>query len=306
MPADTEWDRYFRAGLATMTGGFSPVPLQAAMFDWAAHLAMSPARQTELAALAMEEWVRLAGLAMQATRAGGPCEPCARSLPQDRRFRHESWQIAPFSLYAETFLALERWWQKATTGGRGASAANRALLDFVSRQALDTIAPSNFPATNPEILERIMTTGGRCLVEGALNAAEDWTRKASGQRPRSTDDFIVGKTVATTEGSVVLTTPLCEVIQYRPHTATVRPEPVLMIPAWIMKYYILDLSPGNSLVRHLLDAGFTVFMISWKNPTREDRDIGFDDYRRLGLLPALQAVLAITGARRAHAVGYCL
>ncbi|KAA5602406.1 PHA/PHB synthase family protein [Blastochloris sulfoviridis] len=306
LPAEADWDRYFHAGLAALTGGFSPIPLQTALYNWAAHLATSPARQAELSLLMVQEWTRFAGLAMQTAMAGGTSEPAARALPQDRRFRHDSWRIAPYALYAEAFLGIERWWREATTGGHGIAAADRALLEFVARQALDTVAPSNFPATNPEILERIMTTGGRCLVEGALNAAEDWTRKASGQRPRSTDAFVVGKTVATAEGSVVLTTPLCEVIQYRPRTATVRPEPVLMIPAWIMKYYILDLSPANSLVNHLLEAGFTVFMISWKNPTPEDRDVGFDDYRRLGLLPALQAALAITGARRAHGVGYCL
>ena len=306
LPAEADWDRYFHAGLAALTGGFAPVPLQTAIYNWAAHLAMSPARQAELSLLMVQEWTRFAGLAMQTTMAGGTCEPCTRALPQDRRFRNESWRIAPYALYAEAFLGIERWWREATTGGHGIAAADRALLEFVARQVLDTVAPSNFPATNPEILERIMTTGGRCLVEGALNATEDWTRRASGQRPRSTDAFVVGKTVATAEGSVVLTTPLCEVIQYRPRTATVRPEPVLMIPAWIMKYYILDLSPENSLVKRLLEAGFTVFMVSWKNPTPEDRDVGFDDYRRLGLLPALQAALAITGASQAHAVGYCL
>ena len=118
--------------------------------------------------------------------------------------------------------------------------------------------------------------------------------------------FKPGETVALTKGAVVKRTDLAEIIQYSPTTKSVRAEPVVIVPAWIMKYYILDLQPENSLIKHLVDSGFTVFCISWRNPTSRDRDVGFDEYRREGLMPAISAALAITGADRAHLVGYCI
>jgi polyhydroxyalkanoate synthase len=179
-------------------------------------------------------------------------------------------------------------------------------VTFAARQLLDTAAPSNFLWSNPAALARSFSTGGTNLVRGFLNYSEDLMRAAAGQEPAGSEAFRVGKTVAVTPGKVVHRTPLAEIIQYAPATGHVRPEPVVIVPAWIMKYYILDLSPSNSLVKFLIEQGFTVFIISWKNPGSEDRDAGFDDYRIQGLLPAIEAATAITGAKHVHAVGYCL
>ncbi len=298
-------DRAFRSGLARLTGGLAPSALAGAFFDWAVHLAASPGKQLELAGRAMTAAAENAAFAAHCARGGGD-DPCRCALPQDNRFRAAEWRTFPFNVYAHSFLAIERWWEQATTGVRGVSKQHESAVAFAARQLLDTAAPSNFIWTNPAALERTGSERGMNLVRGFTNLLEDARRMAAGQGPVGTEAFQVGKTVAVTPGKVVHRTPLAEIIQYSPATDRVRPEPIVIVPAWIMKYYILDLSPANSLVRFLTQQGFTVFMISWKNPGAEDRDVGFDNYRIQGVLPAIEAAIAITGAERVHTVGYCL
>jgi polyhydroxyalkanoate synthase len=298
-------DRALRAELAQATVGLSPWALSEALFDWAMHLAYSPGRRMELAGEAatgaldtmFEAWRCLGATAI---------DPCERALPHDERFRDPAWNTFPFNANAHAFLSVERWWEAATSGVRGVSRQHAAAATFAARQMLDTLAPTNFVATNPLVLRRTLEEGGRNLARGLSHWLEDMERRRSGMPPVGGERFTVGKTVAVTPGKVVHRTRLAEIIQYAPATARVRPEPIVIVPAWIMKYYILDLSPVNSFVRYLTEQGFTVFMISWKNPGTDDRDVGLDDYRTEGFLPALEAALAITGARQAHALGYCL
>jgi polyhydroxyalkanoate synthase len=305
MPAFRHIDRAFHAGLAHWTGGLTPSALIGALADWGTHLATSPGKQLELAALAGAGLRDNAAFALSCA-SGQETDPCGCALPQDRRFRTPEWRQYPFNLLAHGFLSVERWWEAATTGVPGVSRRHTDMATFLLRQWLDVFAPSNFVATNPQVLARTQAHHGMNFVRGGLNLLDDVARAAAGRPPAGLESFKVGETVAVTPGKVVHRTPIAEIIQYAPTTATVHPEPVVIVPAWIMKYYILDLSPQNSLVRYLTERGFTVFMISWKNPGSEDRDVGFDDYRTQGVLPAIEAALAITGAGRAHAVGYCL
>jgi polyhydroxyalkanoate synthase len=299
-------DRSLHAALARFTGGLSPAALGSAYLDWAVHLAGAPGKRLQLLDKAIRKSVRFANYAMRCALEGGRSECCIEPLSQDRRFAGDNWQTWPFNFISQAFLLQQQWWHNATVGVRGVSKRHQDMLAFGSRQLLDMIAPSNFPLTNPEILERTISTGGFNLVKGMQHFLDDWERAVSGKKPVGTDRFVVGKDVAITPGKVVYRNGLIELIQYAPATENVRPEPILIVPAWIMKYYILDLSPQNSFVKYLTEQGFTVFMISWKNPGPEDRSLTMEDYRSSGILAALEIIDSIVPKRKVHAVGYCL
>ena len=299
-------DRSLHAAMARFTVGVSPMTLIGAYADWAAHLSYSPGKQLQLAEKAVRKWLRLVTYANRSTFAQDGREPCIEPLPQDRRFLDEAWRKFPYDLIYQSFLLTQQWWHNATTGIHGVNAQNEKIVAFGTRQWLDVFSPSNHLLGNPEVVERTRTEMGMNLVRGAQNFLEDWERMAAGRKPVGTEAFRVGHDVAVTPGKVVYRNRLIELIQYAPATADVRSEPVLIVPAWIMKYYILDLSPQNSLVKYLNEQGYTVFMISWKNPGPGDRDLSMEDYRTLGVMAALDAVSAIVPGRKAHAVGYCI
>ncbi|BAR54069.1 poly-beta-hydroxybutyrate polymerase [Bradyrhizobium diazoefficiens] len=290
--------------LARFTGGISPVALSLAWLDWGTHIAAAPERRMQM----FRNGLRDTGMLLQAVAHATSQKPWSVIEPQgrDRRFKDPQWETAPFNLLAQAFLLSERWWHDATTGVRGVSHANEAVVEFSVRQMLDMLAPSNFAATNPQVLEKAFQSGGENFVFGWQNWCSDLMRLLSVSKPAGDEQFVVGKTVAATPGKVVYRNDLIELIQYHPTTAQVRPEPILIVPAWIMKYYILDLSPQNSLVRYLTGQGFTVFAISWRNPDAKDRDVAFDDYRKLGVMAALDMIGRIMPDRKTHALGYCL
>lgn len=290
------------AALWPLPPAVAPTAAVSAFADWAMHLAASPAKQWELAQLGVEQWQRV----LRAVACGGASAGCAEPLPQDKRFADPGWREPPQWLAMQAFLLAEQWWQHATTGVSGMSRHHEHMVSFAARQWLDMLAPSNSVLLNPVVRRRSVERAGLNLIDGALHALEDAWRDGLDLPPAGADAFQVGVQVAATPGTVVLRNALIELIRYAPTTTTVHAEPILLVPAWIMKYYILDLSPHNSLVRFLVDRGFTVFAISWKNPGPEDRDLGLDDYARLGVLAALDAIGQINGDAPVHAVGYCL
>jgi polyhydroxyalkanoate synthase len=304
-------DRTLHAMLARLSGGISPVALLLAYTDWLSHLAASPQRQIEIAQEAVVDTRRFWDGAQRFFSPGQGPWSLIKPQPQDKRFGRPEWEQPPFNLMAQAFLLGQQWWHDATTGVRGVAKQNEAIVEFSIRQMLDVMSPSNFAATNPEVLRRSFDSGGNNFVRGWQNFCDDWIRLVSagldaGLGPVTTSDFVVGKTVATSRGQVVFRNELIELIQYCPTTEKVHPEPILIVPAWIMKYYILDLSPQNSLVKYLTDEGFTVFMISWRNPDAADRETAFDDYRKLGVDAALDTIGSIVPGRRVHTLGYCL
>ena len=280
-----------------MTGGISLSAIGLAFLDWGVHLGNAPFRRVELMQNAIRQCARFAAA------LGGA--PAATPLPHDPRFRDPAWRQPPFALIAQAFLLSEEWWANAATGPAGVNRVNQRIVSFGIRQLADMVSPSNLPWLNPEVIRATVQSSGQNAVNGAVNLLTDMRQAMSGQ-PLAAGDFRVGRDVAVTPGKIVFRNELIELIQYTPTTATVQREPVLIVPAWIMKYYILDLSPGNSLIRHLVAQGHTVFAISWRNPGPEMRDTTFDDYRSKGLLAAIDAVSDICNGAKVHACGYCL
>jgi polyhydroxyalkanoate synthase subunit PhaC len=299
------FDRMVNAAVGRFTLGLSPVAMGMAYYDWLLHLAGSPGKQFQLVEKAMRKNNRFAHHVVQ-SMTDPQTPPCIEPLPQDQRFRDESWQQPPYKFTYQSFLLNQQWWYNATTGVRGVSDDHEQMVEFFSRQLLDMWSPSNHPLLNPEILQATYAESGANLVRGATHFIDDVGRKMRGDPPAGTERFRVGENLAITKGKVVYRNRLIELIQYTPTTETVCREPVLMMSAWMMKYYIMDLEPHDSLVKYLVDHGHTVFMVSWKNPGSEDRDLGMEDYRRLGFMAALDAVTKIVPDQKVHAVGYCL
>ena len=283
---DTQgFDAQWHSILGKLTGGLSPAALTTAYVDWWLHLIGSPEKQSQLVKQA---------LTAQATQDVKP----------DPRFANSAWDMFPFNAYAHGFLATQHWWDTATTNISGVDPKHAQMVNFAARQWLDMMSPSNFAATNPQVQMRTREESGQNLTRGARYWIEDFNRLLTKQ-PRKSFGFSVGQELATTPGDVVLRNDLIELIRYHPTTTKVHPEPILIVPAWIMKYYILDLTAQRSLVAYLRDQGFEVFIISWKNPNAGDADLSMQDYVDLGVRAAIAKIKEL-GHDRLHAAGYCL
>ena len=297
--AQADVERQLRAQLAALTGGLAPDDYLEAWWQWYLNVATHPPRQAQLAHSAYEKLLDTWQFAAQA--ASG------RALAPERDthgFSDDAWNVWPFNVYARTYANWASWWHQALAPS--AADPKLARAGFAGRLLLEAASPANFLHTNPELLNKTAAESGHNLIRGLKNWLEDAQRLGSGARAPGTERFEVGKDVAITPGKVVFRNRLMELLQYSPQTPDVYAEPVLITPAWIMKYYILDLSPRNSLVRFLVEKGHTVFMISWKNPGTADRDLGLDDYVQLGFLDALAEVRRRVPRQPVHAVGYCI
>lgn len=226
-------------------------------------------------------------------------------LPADKRFEDEAWRRnLAFDVLKQIYLITGQWMVDMADGLAEPSPELHKRVRFWTQQYVDAASPSNFVAANPEVLQEIVRTGGVNLLHGVQNLVSDLQSGRISMVPEGS--FKVGKDLAITPGKVVYRNRLIELIQYTPTTARVRAIPILAIPPWINKYYVMDMRPANSMYRYLVGAGLTVFTISWKNPDESVLDLEWADYMEMGIIEALRVVQAITGSGKVNTVGYCL
>ena len=241
--------------------------------------------------------------------AKGKLTPPEDDTPKDRRFSNPLWESHPwFNYLKQQYLMSAEAIMAATKTVEGLSETDRKRLDYFTRQIVDMLSPTNFLATNPDALARAVETEGESLVRGLENLVRDIESHQGDMVVTLADPgaFRVGENLATTEGAVVYRNRLFELIQYAPATETVYRTPLIIFPPWINKFYILDLKPANSLIRWIVEQGYTLFVVSWVNPDETYRDTGIDDYVRDGYLAAIEQVKAITGEDQVNAIGYCI
>jgi poly[(R)-3-hydroxyalkanoate] polymerase subunit PhaC len=240
---------------------------------------------------------------------GAPAEPIATPKAGDKRFRHEDWEkYFLFDYIKQGYLITSRWLHETVASVEGLDEATKRKVDFFTRQYIDALAPSNFALTNPEVFRETITSGGQNLVRGLNNLLDDINR-GNGQLKISMTDtkaFELGVNIATTPGKVIFQNSLMQLIQYEPSTKKVAKRPLLVMPPWINKYYIMDLREKNSLIKWTVDQGITVFVISWVNPDADLAHKDFEDYLREGPLAALDAIAKATRETEVNALGYCL
>jgi polyhydroxyalkanoate synthase len=289
-------------------GMADPQAIGAAFFELTARLMADPARLFEAQ---MALWNDYLTLWQRTTERlmGQPAEPVIEAAPDDRRFRDREWRDnAVFDYIKQSYLLCARYIQGAVKEVGGLDEQTGRKVDFYTRQFVDAMAPSNYVLTNPEVLRATVESGGENLVNGLKNLLDDLERGKGHLAISMTDmaAFKIGGNVATSPGKIVYQNDLIQLIQYAPTTETVHRRPLLIMPPWINKFYILDLRPENSFIRWAVGQGHTVFVISWVNPDERLSGKSFGDYMKEGPLAALDAMAAATGEKEANVIGYCL
>src|SRR5688572_25779316 len=279
-----------------------------AYMDLYAKMAADPAR---VASMSMNLWIDYARL-WQSTwmkMLGVQSAPIAVPAKSDSRFKDEDWSANfLFDLIKQSYLISARHIQHAVSQVEGLSPESEKKVAFFTRQAVDALSPTNFLMTNPQVLRETLSSGGQNLVGGLNNLLADIEKGGGELRISMTDEkaFKLGENVATTPGSVVFENDLMQLIQYKPMTDKALKRPLIIVPPWINKYYILDLREKNSFIRWAVGQGHTVFVVSWVNPDASLAQKGFDDYMAEGAIAAIDAVEKASGEREINVIGYCL
>src|ERR1700681_4570865 len=297
--------RQSKSGPALATDEFG---LTKAFMEMAAKMLSNPYRMAETQ---MNLWWDYSALwqSSMLKLIGQTSAPVAEPAKGDRRFRHEDWQEHfLFDYVKQSYLIAARWLHNAVASVEGLDEHTQKKVDFFTRQYIDALAPSNFALTNPEVFRETVASGGQNLVKGLNNLLGDIERGGGQLRISMTDAkaFELGVNIATTPGKVVFQNELMQLIQYEPATKKVYKRPLLIIPPWINKYYILDLREKNSLIKWCLERGLTLFVISWVNPDERLAAKDFVDYMLEGPLAAIDAIEKATGEKDVNALGYCL
>ena len=288
--------------------GLDPLGISGAFMEMTARLMTNPAKMMQAQFGFWQDYMALWQSAAQRMMGLGG-EAVIEADPKDRRFRDDSWRENDvFDFIKQSYLLSARYVQDVVKQADGLDPHTAQKVDFYARQFVDAMSPSNFLLTNPEVLRRTAETGGENLLRGLQNLLGDLERGRGKLSIRMTDPdaFQIGGNIAISPGKVVFQNELMQLIQYDAATAEVLRRPLLIVPPWINKYYILDLRPKNSFVQWAVSQGHTVFMVSWVNPDERLADRDFADYMRLGPLTALTAIEQATGEREVDAIGYCL
>ncbi len=285
-----------------------PLNIGQAFFDMTARIMANPAK---LVQAQLSLWSDYMSLWQSTTRKmlGEPTEPVVKPAADDRRFKDSLWdENYVFDFIKQSYLLSARWMQSTVRDVEGLDDKTAKKVDFYTRQFVDAMAPSNFAMTNPEVLKRTIESGGENLLKGLSNLLDDLDRGKGKLAIKMTDmeAFKVGENIAVTPGKVVFQNDLMQLVQYEPTTNSVAKRPLLIIPPWINKFYILDLREKNSFIKWAVAQGQTVFVVSWVNPGEELAGKTFDDYMVEGPLAALDAMEKATGEKEANVIGYCL
>lgn len=298
MDAARALDQSAHTWASRFTSGLSPISLGLAYADWAWHLAAAPGTAAHLLTEAQSTWLK--ALAHEA-------DPQDLPGAVDSRYASPEWHQWPYRWWARLHEHSQLWWDQATRL-EGVEPHHQDVVRLFARQWMDFLSPSNWVSTNPQVLRRTVETQGANLVKGLENAVDDWRRLhgLDALQYNGQGTHLPGRDVAITPGQVVHRNHLVELMQFDPVTPEVRREPVFIVPSWIMMYYILDLSPHNSMVRYLVEQGHTVYILSWRNPDEADALIDMEDYLQLGVFDCLAAITRLTGGEPIQTVGYCL